>query len=134
MRNVTESTKKYIAGRQLYKCANEPGKKCKGLDNYNCPLWNSSNNGSFDESGYQIDHIEELVISDNNNINNLQALCKPCHAVKTALFLRQYNKKKIINKEENNDTSDKDDSTSDEENYSTSDEENNEIYEILGFL
>jgi 5-methylcytosine-specific restriction endonuclease McrA len=38
----------------------------------------------FDESGYDIDHIQELRHGGTNDITNLQALCPPCHRVKTA--------------------------------------------------
>lgn len=89
-RKVTDSAKKHVAGKQYYKCANEPGSKIKGLEKYECPLWkaNGKNKGSFDESGYEIDHITERCIGGNDNVNNLQALCKCCHSVKTKRFLR----------------------------------------------
>jgi len=89
---LSESIKKRIAGQQLYKCANKNNLQLKGIENYSCPLWNSINNGSFDESGYEIDHIEELSISNNNNITNLQALCRSCHLVKTKRFMNNNNK------------------------------------------
>src|ERR1044071_5373644 len=88
LRNISEAKKKNIAGRQFYKCANEPGAKLQGLIEYECPLWNKlgTNKGSFDESGYEIDHIKEYCISADNSIENLQALCKMCHSVKTKRF------------------------------------------------
>jgi HNH endonuclease len=97
-RKLTESQKKNIAAIQFYKCANQPNKTLKGLENYKCLLWtkNDEYKGSFDESGYEIDHIDELSISKNDNVTNLQALCKGCHAVKTKRFLM--NKNKIGNK------------------------------------
>lgn len=87
-RKVTIAMKKQIAGRQYYKCNNKPGAKLIGLDDYKCPLWLSSedNKGSFDNSGYEIDHITEWSITKNDNPDNLQALCKSCHCVKTKLF------------------------------------------------
>src|ERR1044071_8411257 len=93
-RNVSEATKKNIAGKQFYKCANKPGISLRGLANYECPLWNKNgeNKGSFDESGYEIDHIKEYSISKNDNIKNLQALCKMCHIVKTKRFGMSKNK------------------------------------------
>lgn len=95
LRNVTESIKKSIAGRQYFKCANNPNSQLKGLENYFCPLWKSTDNtGCFDESGYEIDHIIELSISGDNDSTNLQALCKMCHDVKTKRFMQT---KKIIN-------------------------------------
>jgi hypothetical protein len=88
-RNVTEATKKQVAGAQHYKCANKPKSKLKGLGNYNCPLWEiiGDNKGSFDNSGYEIDHITEHSVSRDDDIENLQALCKLCHSVKTKRFL-----------------------------------------------
>jgi 5-methylcytosine-specific restriction endonuclease McrA len=62
------------------------------LEDYLCPLWkiNDENiKGSFDESGYEIGHITEFSINNNDNINNLQALCKSCNIVKTKRFLNK---------------------------------------------
>ena len=39
IRNVRESTKKKIAGKQYYKCANEPSIILYNLKNYKCPMW-----------------------------------------------------------------------------------------------
>ena len=51
-RKLTESIKKVIAGRQLYKCANKPD---FNTFKFNCPLWlNSENRGSFDINGFTI--------------------------------------------------------------------------------
>lgn len=88
-RNVPESLKKRIAGKQFYKCANEPDSNLYGLSGYECPLWKNKgkNHGSFDESGYDIDHINEFCISKDDNEDNLQALCKCCHSVKTKRFM-----------------------------------------------
>lgn len=76
---VTSEDRKKILGKQRYKCANY-------LEEINpeyiCPL----NEGDFDESGYEFDHIEEYSISQNSNINNIQALCPCCHRVKTDRF------------------------------------------------
>lgn len=54
-----------------------------------CPLWhsNKSNPGNFDEAGYEIDHIVEWSLTQNDNTDNLQALCPTCHKVKTKRFL-----------------------------------------------
>ena len=93
-RKVSESLKKYIAGTQSYQCANKPGIVIVGLESYNCPLWretNSSVPGNFDESGYEIDHIIEHCISQDDTAENLQALCKSCHNVKTMRFNRKLN-------------------------------------------
>ena len=71
-RKVSESIKKQVAGKQRYTCATIP--------NYTCPMGGKP----FDESGYDIDHIQELRHGGTNDITNLQALCPPCHRVKTA--------------------------------------------------
>ena len=70
-RKVSESVKKQVAGRQRYTCAT--------ISNYTCPM----NKKPFDESGYEIDHIQELRHGGSNDIANLQALCPSCHRVKT---------------------------------------------------
>ena len=71
-RKVTESIKKSVAGKQHYKCNNKPHSTLDKLDNYKCPLWKGSEHkGSFDESGYHIDHIEEWSINHNDSIDNL---------------------------------------------------------------
>ena len=91
---LTESTKKEVAGIQYYKCANTPTSKLDKLENYKCPLWNCEvNKGSFDKSGYAIDHIIEYSLTKNNDVTNLQALCPSCHAVKTKKFMQVKNKK-----------------------------------------
>ena len=89
-RSVTDSMKKNIAGRQFFKCANSPLMQLEKLEDYKCPLWQKSceNRGSFDQSGYDIDHIIEFAISFDDSESNLQALCKSCHSVKTKKFLR----------------------------------------------
>lgn len=89
LRNVSEAKKRNVAGKQHFKCANKPGIEIKGLGGYECPLWKIKGikQGSFDESGYDIDHIMEHSISNNDNIDNLQALCKMCHSTKTKRFL-----------------------------------------------
>lgn len=90
-RNISESVKKRVAGKQYYKCANDPKSDTRGLENYECPLWakKGDNKGCFDESGYDIDHIKEYSKTKNNSEKNLQALCKSCHSVKTKRFLNK---------------------------------------------
>lgn len=97
---ITETVRKRISGRQFYKCANKPDIDLKGLENYTCPMWNQmgDNKGSFDESGFDIDHIEEFSISQNNDDSNLQALCKSCHIVKTKRFMSGNKNKTIVRK------------------------------------
>ena len=96
--NLSEATKKNIAGKQHYKCANLPRSKIAGLENYKCILWNirGENKRCFDESGYEIDHISEYCISKNNDITNLHALCISCHRVKTKRFLIHNNKRQKV--------------------------------------
>lgn len=95
-RSISESVKKRVAGRQYYKCANSSinSKKLRGLENFNCPLWkiNGINKGNFNESGYEIDHINEFSITRDNSENNLQALCLMCHSVKTKRFVTNSSK------------------------------------------
>lgn len=86
---ISDSTKKQVLGRQQYRCANAPGSTLhKQLNGYTCPRWHQ-HGGSFDESGYQVDHIvEECLSGSSNDPSNLQALCLSCHGVKTDLFAR----------------------------------------------
>ncbi len=93
-RKITYSVKKQIAGKQYNKCANNPNIILAGLSDYKCPLWQNIDidiRGCFDESGYEIDHIVEFSLTNNDDISNLQALCKSCHTVKTKNFNRKYN-------------------------------------------
>ena len=69
-------------------CANHPGNPAPGCKNYICPMWRT-NNGYFDESGKQIDHIVEVTHGGTNDLSNLQALCPCCHAVKTKRCAKQ---------------------------------------------
>jgi hypothetical protein len=86
---LSEAQKEIIAGNQFYKCANKPGKKLFRLEGFDCPYWKREGNdkGSFDASGYEIDHINEFNISKDESPNNLQALCLPCHAMKTIISM-----------------------------------------------
>jgi hypothetical protein len=88
-RNLSEATKRNIAGKQFFKCANHPKSNLNRLTNYDCPLWqkHGDNRGSFDESGFDIDHIVEHSLTNDDSSNNLQALCKMCHSVKTKRFI-----------------------------------------------
>ena len=82
-RCVSESVKKTIAARQRWKCANSPGTDI--VQGYICPLWRGDD-GTFDEAGFEIDHIAEVSVSGDNSAKNLQALCTMCHRVKTRRF------------------------------------------------
>lgn len=90
-KKVSDSVKKRIAGKQYYKCNNKIETKLYGLENYKCVLWqkDDENKGSFDESGYEIDHIKEFSLSKDNSEENLQALCLMCHKTKTKRFLNK---------------------------------------------
>ncbi len=105
---VSEGRKKQIAANQHFKCANKPESNLNKLENYLCPLWkNQDNNGVFDESGYQIDHIIERAEGGSDDPLNLQALCSMCHAVKTNQYtvgrnkIRSFKKENELSKKEN---------------------------------
>lgn len=96
-RYISEAVRKKVAGGQYFKCGNKPGSK-NAINGYNCLLWKlRKNRGSFDASGYVIDHIEEYCLAGNNRIDNLQALCANCHAYKTSTFMIKHNIKKNNN-------------------------------------
>uniref|UniRef100_A0A6C0EI20 HNH nuclease domain-containing protein n=1 Tax=viral metagenome TaxID=1070528 RepID=A0A6C0EI20_9ZZZZ len=61
-RNITDSTKKYVASNQKWIC-------------YHCKQ-------TLDHT-YEIDHKLALYKGGTNNIDNLQALCRNCHGKKT---------------------------------------------------
>lgn len=107
--HLSDSIKKQVAGKQLYQCANSPTKEVDRLEDYNCPLWYSSKHyGNFDEAGFDIDHIKEYSLTQDHSMENLQALCKSCHSVKTKRFMNEYKKikkeKKVKQVEKNEDT------------------------------
>ena len=58
------------------------------LHDYKCLVW-FCYDGTFDESGYDFDHIDEHCINGDNTISNIQALCPNCHRVKTKRFMKQ---------------------------------------------
>ena len=129
-RYLSEALKKKIAAKQNFRCANNPNVNIEGMDDYKCLLWRLDDlRGSFDASGYEIDHIEEFCINKNNEEKNLQALCHSCHAYKTRNF--QMNKSNIISKKRSEYNSIKDSkdfrknlSENSEENSSEDSEEN----------
>ena len=61
---ITPLVKKRVAARQKWRCAS-----CKSL---------------LDET-YELDHVKPLFKGGTNAESNLQALCKRCHAMKSAL-------------------------------------------------
>ena len=92
IRTVKQMQRKEIAENQNYKCANNPNSTTKlyGLDSYACPCWtDKKRQGTFDKSGYEVDHIIEWSISHDDNDSNLQALCPACHNVKTNNFIKE---------------------------------------------
>ena len=98
--HLSDSIKKQVAGKQKYKCANNTEIELYGLKGYICPRWDSQYYaGDFDEAGYDIDHIEEYCLTQDHNIENLQALCKSCHSVKTKRFMNRHKKVKKTIKE-----------------------------------
>jgi len=84
-KTITPKIKKLILENQEYKCANSLYNPAINLIDYKCLLWKYEN-GYFDESGFDIDHINEVSITKDNEFENLQALCHNCHAVKTRKF------------------------------------------------
>jgi len=88
MSNISETIKKNILIKQNFQCANNPYRPALNLSDYKCYLW-IHNNGYFDEATYNIHHIDEYKLSNNNTINNIQALCPNCYAVKVNRFNKQ---------------------------------------------
>ena len=66
-RNITNLQKKIVASNQSWLC-----NICKKTLDYS----------------YEVDHIIALCDNGTNEINNLQALCRNCHGIKT---LNRYN-------------------------------------------
>lgn len=93
---VTDAMEKIVVDKQNFKCANKPGKNICGMTDYKCPLWQSNRfyQGEFDELGYEIDYITKCDSIDDDNVNNLQALCKVCYTIKTERFLMKDEKNK----------------------------------------
>ena len=86
---ITCKNKKIIIVNQNNKCANSPDNPVTNLTDYKCPFW-IYNYGFVDDSGFNIDHIEEQTLTYNNNLDNLQALCKCCYSVKTKKNIKTY--------------------------------------------
>jgi len=61
-RRVTQPVKKFIASSQKWRCA-----RCSHLLDHT----------------YEVDHIRPLFLNGSNEMQNLQALCPHCHAMKT---------------------------------------------------
>ena len=84
-KSISSKIKEMIIEIQGNKCANSMFKPAINLGDYKCPFW-IYYDGLFDEAGYAIDHINEVSRTHNNDMENLQALCHNCHAVKTRKF------------------------------------------------
>ena len=87
-RYISAKVKEEVLIRQNYKCANNPDQPALNLYDYKCLVW-FCYDGTFDESGYDFDHIDEHCITIDNTILNIQALCPNCHRVKTKKFMNQ---------------------------------------------
>jgi hypothetical protein len=85
---ITVKEKEFILAYQSYRCANSIHKPAVNLKDYTCLLWKYQD-GRFDDAGYEFDHINEVSISEDNNLSNIQALCPNCHTVKTKKFRKQ---------------------------------------------
>jgi 5-methylcytosine-specific restriction endonuclease McrA len=79
-KTLQAETRKILLERP--QCANSPFLQAPGCKGFQCPMW-KINNGYFDESGKQIDHIVEIKHGGTNELSNLQVLCPSCHSVKT---------------------------------------------------
>lgn len=89
-RNIPSKLRSKIVGKQRYRCNNRPGVELRNLKNFECKLWKDEEYlGSFDENGYEIDHIVEYVLTQDDSEENLQALCVNCHREKTKRFMKQ---------------------------------------------
>jgi 5-methylcytosine-specific restriction endonuclease McrA len=62
LRKVSDQLKKLVASQQRWNC-----KKCKNIL----------------DATFEVDHILALEDGGNNDIHNLQALCRNCHGKKT---------------------------------------------------
>jgi 5-methylcytosine-specific restriction endonuclease McrA len=86
-RYISKRDIKTVLLTQSNKCCNKPDKPAVNLRGYNCLLWKYQD-GTFDESGYEMDHINEHCATSDNTLKNLQALCPNCHSVKTRRFMK----------------------------------------------
>ena len=86
-RYISKRDIKTVLLTQSNKCCNKPDKPAVNLRGYNCLLWKYQD-GTFDESGYEMDHINEHCATSDNTLKTLQALCPNCHSVKTRRFMK----------------------------------------------
>ena len=73
---LSHEKKLYIAGEQLFRCAAPHGKD-------KCPCW-VLNEGSFSESGFEVDHILKWS-KGYRHAGQLRALCFQCHGLQSRL-------------------------------------------------
>lgn len=105
-RSLSYQNKIKLLLKQQCKCANVPGSKLYNIGDYKpqatfgkCLLWKYEN-GVFDDSGFETDHIVEYALSNDTSLENSQLLCPSCHAVKTKNFLQS--KSSIISVDDSN--------------------------------
>lgn len=75
--HISADQRMLIAGRARFKCANPYG----DCHLYRLPPYD----GSFNESGYELDHIDPWA-SSCRTVGQLQPLCPQCHAKKTRVW------------------------------------------------
>jgi 5-methylcytosine-specific restriction endonuclease McrA len=93
-RSIPLNIRRKIVATQKYRCNNRPNTMLRNLDDFECPLWKREEDpGIFDVNGFEIDHIIEFKISQDNSEENLQALCRICHKEKTKQFMFEIRKK-----------------------------------------
>lgn len=90
---IPDKTRFELLEKQNNKCSNNPDNSAIGLYFYKCPMW-ILYDGIFDESRYQVDHIDEHCVTRNNHISNLQLLCPCCHSYKTKKWYENKGKQK----------------------------------------
>ena len=78
---ISADQRMLIAGRHRFKCANPHG----DCHLYRLPPYD----GSFNESGYELDHVVPYSESRLTVHHMLQPLCPQCHAKKTRIWRAQ---------------------------------------------
>ena len=73
------SPKKYTSNKVLRSRLNETKKKVVASSQQ----WSCKNCKQLLDASYEIDHIIPLYKGGNNDLTNLQALCRNCHGQKT---------------------------------------------------
>ena len=73
------SNKKYTSNKVLRSRLNETKKKVVASSQQ----WSCKNCKQLLDASYEIDHIIPLYKGGNNDLTNLQALCRNCHGQKT---------------------------------------------------